>query len=319
MYIGVDLGGTNIAVGLVDSNGKLIKTATTPTNHLRGSEAIVDDIYELINQLVQELKTKEDLKAVGIGIPGIADPITGNVLTCVNLGWTNIPLKGMLSTKIDIPVYISNDATVAAVAELEVAQNARYKDAVMITLGTGVGGGIMINGHMHSGHHGIGSEIGHMKIGEGLYDCNCGGNGCLETFASSTAIIRYAKHLMSQSDTRSLIHDLCGDQTDNIDGAMIFEAAKADDALANQVIDRMVHYLSIGIVNIVSVIDPEVVFLGGGLSNAGLFLLDKVRAKVDQLKFFKGSDCAKIKIASFKNDAGIIGAALFAKLESEAL
>ncbi len=317
MYIGIDLGGTNIAAGLVNEQGEMLFKHSVPTDSKRGAQAVIDSIIALVEVVKANCPEGVDIKAVGIGIPGIADPATGVVLACVNLGWFDVPLKERMSERVSLPVFIGNDATVAAVAEFEVAQKGAYKDAVMITLGTGVGGGVMIGGHMLSGHHGIGSEIGHMKVGEGLYTCGCGGNGCLETFCSSTAIIHYAKHLMTTTGQRTLLTEFSDGQMDAIDGAMIFKAARAGDALAQAVVDRMVKYLSIGIINLVSIIDPKAVFIGGGLSGAGDYFLDKVRDTVDSLKYFKGSPCAAIEIAAFKNDAGIIGAALYAKLEQD--
>ena len=314
MYIGIDLGGTNIAGGLVDISGKIIDKYSVPTRRDRGSEAVIEDIYGVIKKLIEDNPTNEPVKGIGIGIPGIADPHTGDVIVCVNLNWYNVPLRAALNSKIDLPVYIDNDATVAGVAEFQVAQEGKYKDAIILTLGTGVGGGVLVDGKVVSGHHGIGSELGHMIIGEGLYTCNCGRNGCLETFASSTAIIYYAKHLINTGRYSSMTDRVSGD-LDQISGEIIFEAAKSGDAVANEVVDRLVKYLSIGIMNIVCTLDPEIVFLGGGLSMAGNFLLDKVNASLEQLKYFKASPHAKVEIAKFKNDAGIIGAAMYAMIQ----
>lgn len=314
MYIGIDLGGTNIAGGLVDDDGVIIKKYAVPTRRERGSDAVIDEIFSVVENLLEgHLET--NVKGIGIGIPGIADPHTGNVIVCVNLNWYNVPLKAKLNEKVDLPIFIDNDATVAGVAEFTVAQKDRYKDAVMLTLGTGVGGGILIDGKVVSGHHGIGSELGHMIIGESLYTCNCGRNGCLETFASSTAIIHYAKHLL-QSGADSLIMDYVGGDLSLIDGEVIFKAALNGDEVAGAVVDRLVNYLSIGIMNIVSTIDPEIVVLGGGLSHAGKFLIDKINTKLETLKYFKATDCAKVEIAKLKNDAGIIGAAMYAKIQN---
>lgn len=314
MYIGIDLGGTNIAGGLVNDDGVIIKKYAVPTRRERGSDAVIDEILNVVENLLND-QPQSFIKGMGIGIPGIADPHTGEVIVCVNLNWYNVPLKAKLSEKVDLPIFIDNDATVAGVAEFTVAQKDRYKDAVMLTLGTGVGGGILIDGKVVSGHHGIGSELGHMIIGESLYTCNCGRNGCLETFASSTAIIHYAKHLL-QSGEDSLIMDYVAGDLNLIDGEVIFSAAQNGDKVAGAVVDRLVNYLSIGIMNIISTIDPEIVVLGGGLSHAGDFLIDKVNAKLETIKYFKATECAKVEIAKLKNDAGIIGAAMYAKIQS---
>ena len=312
MYIGIDLGGTNIAGGLVSDSGEIIKKSSLPTNSARGADAVIADIARVIGILMDGLEPNV-VNGIGIGIPGIADPHSGEVIACVNLNWYHEPLKAKLQSLVQMPIYIDNDATVASVAEFSVAQEGKYKNAVMLTLGTGVGGGILIDGKVISGHHGIGSEIGHMIVGEGLYDCNCGRNGCLETFASSLAIIRYAKHLLIETPDSRILQYAEGDW-ESINGEVIFKAAMDGDPVAVKVIDRMVKYLSIGIMNIISFVDPEIVLLGGGLSNAGDFLLNRVNDAVQKLKYFKAVDCANVELAKLKNDAGIIGAAMYAKL-----
>lgn len=311
MFIGIDLGGTNIAGGLVDDAGQILKSVSTPTLVDRGSDAIIADIAKVIETLKADA---ENVKSIGIGIPGIADPHTGQVLACVNLKWYHVPLKEKLEALVKIPVFIDNDATVAGVAEFQVSQKGRYKNAVMLTLGTGVGGGIIVGGEVVSGHHGIGSEIGHMIIGDNFYDCNCGRNGCLETFASSTAIIKYSKHLFEMGETSEYILNATNGDLNKINGQIIFDAAKAGDGLANKVVDRLVKYLSRGIINVICMIDPEIIVLGGGISHAGDFLVDKINIALEELKYFKDSALAKIEIAKLKNDAGIIGAAMYAKM-----
>ena len=311
MFIGIDLGGTNIAGGLVDDAGQILKSVSTPTLVDRGSDAIIADIARVIETLKADA---ENVKSIGIGIPGIADPHTGQVLACVNLKWYHVPLKEKLEALVKFPVFIDNDATVAGVAEFQVSQKGRYKNAVMLTLGTGVGGGIIVGGEVVSGHHGIGSEIGHMIIGDNFYDCNCGRNGCLETFASSTAIIKYSKHLFEMGETSEYILNATNGDLNKINGQIIFEAAKAGDGLANKVVDRLVKYLSRGIINVICMIDPEIIVLGGGISHAGDFLVDKINIALEELKYFKDSALAKIEIAKLKNDAGIIGAAMYAKM-----
>ncbi|GAU79731.1 ROK family protein [Fusibacter sp. 3D3] len=311
MFIGIDLGGTNIAGGLVDASGQIVKSISTPTRVERGSDAIIEDIAQVIQALRQH---SADVKSVGIGIPGIADPHTGAVLACVNLNWYDVPLREKLEALIGISVFIDNDATVAGVAEFQVSQKGQYTNAVMLTLGTGIGGGILVNGEVVSGHHGIGSEIGHMIIGENFYNCNCGRNGCLETFASSTAIIKYAKYLLENGEISDLIMTSAKGDLNNINGQIIFDAAKKGDNLANKVVDRLVKYLSRGIINVVCMIDPEIIVLGGGLSHAGDFLVDKIKLALEDLKYYKSSPLPKIEIAKLKNDAGIIGAAMYAKM-----
>ncbi|WBW95647.1 ROK family protein [Oceanirhabdus sp. W0125-5] len=314
MYIGVDLGGTNIAVGIVDNFGKIHYQKSIPTGAHRKSDEVIEDIINLIIQVIDEYGlNKEHIKAIGIGIPGLSEPITGNVIQCVNLNWSKIPLKRIMERILNIPVFVDNDATLAGLAEFEIGSMKGKNNGVFITLGTGIGGGIIIDGKIHTGVNGIGSEIGHMVVGKNYYDCNCGRNGCLETFSSATALINYTKKLMEEEEYETLITEKINGDLNNLNGKMIFHAAIREDKLANKAVDRLVKYLAIGIINIASVIDPEIFVIGGGLSKAGVFLLDKVRAEVLKNKFIKNLPVGKIALAELGNEAGIIGAAMLGK------
>ncbi|WP_432662222.1 ROK family glucokinase [Wukongibacter baidiensis] len=314
MFIGVDLGGTNIAVGIVDESGQLKHQKSVPTRSERKPEAIIKDIIDLISEVIKDSgKTKEEVKAIGIGIPGLADPKTGDVIECVNLNWRKVPLKKPMEKALGIPVFIDNDATLAGLAEYEAGAMKNKKNGVFMTLGTGIGGGVIIDGKIHTGSNGVGSEIGHMIVGENYYDCNCGRNGCIETFASSTALINYTKKLINEENSETIMTEKLNGNIDNLDGKIIFHAAIRGDELANKAVDRLVKYLAIGIMNITSVIDPEIFVLGGGISKAGTFLLDKVRAEVLKNKYFKTLPVGDIVLAELSNDAGIIGAAMLGK------
>lgn len=309
MYVGVDLGGTNIAVGLVDENSILKYHKSTPTRAERGSKEVIKDIIKLINEAIRDYGiNKETVKAIGIGVPGIAEPNSGEVIYCVNLGWNNVPLKQDLEKELNIPVFVDNDATVAGLAEYKIGAMRNCESGVFITLGTGVGGGIVINGKVRSGFNGVGSEIGHMIVGENFYPCNCGRNGCLETFTSSTALINYTIKLISEGNETSIVNKAKGSLQD-INGKIIFEAAKEGDYVANKAVDRLVKYLAIGITNIINIIDPEIIALGGGLSGAGDFLLAKVQEEVERVRYMKMIPIGKIVLATLRNEAGIIGAA----------
>ncbi|CDF57215.1 ROK family protein [Thermobrachium celere] len=313
MYIGIDLGGTNIAAGLVDDSGKILYTKSTPTLATRGYKAVIDDINKLVKDIIEEAKVeKNEIKAIGIGIPGLADK-DGNVIFCVNLGWENIPLRKMMEEELNIPVFIDNDATVAGLAEYEFGSMKGCKNGILLTLGTGIGGGIILNGEVYSGVHGVGSEIGHMIIGENFYNCNCGKNGCFETFASSTAIIKYTQKLISEGNTDTIILQKVEGDLEKINAKVIFDSAKEGDRVAKMAVDRLVKYLVIGIFNIVNFMDPEVIALGGGISNAGEYLLNLVKEEFEKFKYYKTLPAANIVLAQFKNDAGILGAAMLGK------
>jgi len=312
MYIGIDLGGTNIAAGVINSEGKLLITDSIPTRNERDSKEIINDMIQLVETLIRNSGFKRtEFKAIGIGIPGIADDNTGNVVYCVNLNWENISLKEPMETSLQIPVFIGNDATVAGVAEYGIGKMKNYKNGIFLTLGTGVGSGVIIDGKAFTGSHGIGTEIGHMVVGDNFYDCNCGRNGCLETFASATALIKYTEKELNAGRKSTLQESI---KTSKLDARMIFDAAKNGDELALESVDRLVKYLAIGISNLINIIDPEIFLLGGGVSKAGDFLLDKIRLEVENNKSFRKIDSGIIQLAELENDAGIIGAAMLGKI-----
>jgi glucokinase len=313
MYIGIDLGGTNIGIGIVDSENNLIYKDSISTKRERGFNDIIEDIIVLISRTINiNSIPKSHIQGIGIGIPGIVDPKRETIIECVNLRWNNVNIKSAIEEKLNIPVSVGNDATVAGVAELAVGAMKGCQTGVLITLGTGIGGGIIINRQIYDGFHGIGSEIGHMIVGENYYNCNCGRNGCLETFSSSTAIVMHARKLIEEGNDSSIITEVKGN-LNSIDGKVIFDQAKAGDKVACKVIDRMTNYLAIGIMNIISIIDPEVFVLGGGLSAAGEYLISMIREKVSQITYYKGMDVGKILLSHIGNDGGIIGAAALCK------
>lgn len=313
MYIGIDLGGTNIAVGIVDEQGNIMYEKSCVTRVEKEPEEIVSDMVNLILSVLEEFHMElKEIKAVGIGIPGLADN-NGRVINCVNLGWKNVPLRELLESKLHKPIYIDNDATVAALAEYERGSMKNCKSGIMLTLGTGIGGGIVLNGEVYSGFNGVGSELGHVVVGENFYTCNCGRNGCLETFASSTAIIKHTKKMIGEMKENTTIIDKVEGDLNNINAKIIFECAKEGDKIANLAVGRLVKYLSIGIFNIVNFMDPEVIALGGGVAGAGQYLLDMVINEAMPNRLFDKLPMGRIVLAELGNEAGIIGAAMIAK------
>lgn len=314
MYIGIDLGGTNIGLGIVDEDNNILFKDSMPTRKSLKYNEICEDIIELIKKALDVLNLNLTvIKGIGIGVPGIVNPTDSMVVECVNLKWKNVHVKKYIEEKLHIPVYIGNDATVAGVAEYAIGAMKGHKSGVLLTLGTGIGAGIIIDGKVYDGAHGIGSEIGHVIVGENYFDCNCGRNGCLETFCSSTAIIKYAQKLMEEGNFSSMVEEVEGD-LNKINGKLIFDAAKNGDELANDVINRMVKYLAIGIVNTVAILDPEVIVIGGGLSAAGEFLLQPIIKEAKEKIYFKGAPMAEILLSEIGNDGGIIGAANLCRL-----
>lgn len=302
--IGIDLGGTSIKMGLFEISGKLLDKWNIDTNKAENGKNILSDIISSLNLQLCKLKIEPSkIKGIGIGIPG---PVTGDgfVPVSVNLGWVNVPVKEQLKLLTDIPVKVGNDAKVAALGEMWQGSGKGYKNLVMITLGTGIGGGVIIDEKIVPGFYGAAGEIGHMPINQDeLESCNCGKKGCLEQEASATGIVREAKKLLERATFKSLL-----DNEKNLTAYKVFEAAKAGDLLANQVIERAAKYLGIAMACITGVIDPDVFILGGGVSEAGQILLDQVKKYYKENVLFLSKE-TQIKLAALKNDAGIYGAA----------
>ncbi|SCG84127.1 glucokinase [Proteiniborus sp. DW1] len=313
MYIGVDIGGTNVTAGVVSNDGNILFQKSCQTLPFRGWNTVIQDIIELIKDVSNQAPDCEKVMGIGVGVPGLADNKTGNVMNCVNLGWQDVPLGKTLEKELNKPVYIDNDASVAALAELENGALKDTQNSILITLGTGVGGGFIINGKLYSGTNNLSSEIGHMVIGENFYNCNCGKNGCFETFTSATALIKYTRKLMEETKENTNIRNYIGDDLDKLNAKLIFDCAKSGDKLALDSVNRLVDYLIIGITNLINLLDPEVIALGGGVSKAGDYLLELINNKIHDKILFKDMPHSKVVIAKHGNDAGIIGAAMLCK------
>lgn len=313
IYIGIDLGGTGIKAGVVDENGVILAKESCPTGVERGYEAVIRDMAQVSIKAVEASgHTMDDVKAVGIGIPGIMDPKTGIVPFCTNLSWHNVPIIAEMHKYIDKPVYVDNDATVAGLAETVSGVSAGLSNSVFVTLGTGVGGGVVINGKVFSGAHGVASEIGHMVTVAGGEPCTCGNRGCWERYASATAIIREGRRMAEANPDTALVKRV-GGNLDAITAKDVIDLAKEGDPDCAKLFDNYVHHLCVGLANLINLYDPELIALGGGVSAAGDFLLNAVRAKLPEMVFYKDMPYARIELAQLKNDAGIIGAAMLGR------
>lgn len=310
VYIGIDVGGTGVQVGVVDKHGHILAKDSFPTGVGRPYQEMIRDMADCTRSAVAKAGLSvEDIQSIGVGIPGLADAKTGNVIFCTNLGWRDIPLRDEFQRHLDKPVYIDNDATVAGLAESVAGVSAGTDSSVFITLGTGVGGGIVIHGKVWSGFHGVGSEIGHMILELDGEPCTCGNRGCLERYCSATAIIRMARELVAIHPD-SMILSLAQGDPEKISAKIVFDAAREEDPIGKKVFRRYVSYLSQAIASIMQFLDPEIIVLGGGVSKAGAFLLDAVRQEVPKYLLFKGLPYARIELARLGADAGIIGAAM---------
>ena len=312
MYrIGVDLGGTNIAVGVIDESYNIIGRGKVKTRAPRPAEAIFDSIKEAVDMAVVNAGINYDeIVSVGIGTPGSVNKDTGAIEFSNNLKFHNVPAKAMLEERLKKPVYLENDANAAALGEAVAGCGHGVKNFVAVTLGTGVGSGIIIDGKIYRGSNFCGGEMGHMVINVDGIPCNCGRKGCWEKYASATALVSQAVEAM-QNDKASLLWQTCDGDLNKVDGKSIFDALDLGDATAKAVIDRYLYYVSIGIANVINALQPEAVCVGGGISGQGEKILEPIREMVKAERYSVYADKqAAIIPAALGNDAGIIGAAL---------
>lgn len=316
MYrLGIDLGGTNIATGVVDENFKIIGSGKVKTNAPRPAEEIVDDMVKSALMAVKDANlTIDDIDSIGVGTPGSVVQTTGVVTYSNNLGFYNLPLAEMLEKKLGKKVYIENDANAATYGEYIAGAGKGAENFVAITLGTGVGGGIIIGGKIYSGSNFAGGELGHTVIQMNGEACTCGRNGCFEAYASATALIRQTKQAMLKFP-ESKMWEICNRDINSVSGRTAFDGARSGDEAAIGVVNDYINYLSVGIANIINTFQPDVLCVGGGISNEGEYLMAPVR------KLVKGENYARnmeknteIKAATLGNDAGIIGAAYLGEI-----
>lgn len=304
--VGIDVGGTTVKMGLFRADGKLLKKWEIVTQKADRGAAIIGDIADsLWHELAKEELSSDRIRGVGMGVPGAVLP-DGMVDFCVNIGWKNKNAAKELSERLnDIPVYVANDANVAALGEMWQGGGKGYKDLVMVTLGTGVGGGVIVNEQIISGSHGLGGEIGHIHVREEEQEkCNCGGVGCLEQVASATGIAREARRMMAAGDSPSLLREF----GDAVSAKDVLDCAKQGDEMALRVMQTVCHYLGLTLSTITLVADPEIFVLGGGVSKAGTFLIELLEPHYEQYMAISPKK-AVLALAKLGNDAGIYGAA----------
>lgn len=311
MYIGIDLGGTNIAAGLVDDNGALINTIDCPTESSRKSEEIADDMIALCEKLSENNGYKmSDIKGIGIGCPGTVNNETGEILYVPNLGMDGFNLAGYIRNKINCPVHLANDADCAALGEYTANGN-NAKSFILITLGTGVGGGVIINGKLYTGFNGMGAEIGHMTLVHEGELCGCGKKGCWEAYASVTALKRQTMDAMEKNPQSKICQIYKRDK--KVSGRTAFDAAKQGDKVAREVVKQYAEYVASGLISVENIFQPEMIVIGGGISKEGDYLLNPIMEYVNKYRFNKHLRQTEINVAKLFNDAGIIGAAMLCK------
>lgn len=313
MYrLGIDLGGTNIVAGVVDKKYKIVAKASCKTAVPRPESEICDSMAEVAKKAVEKAKlTMDDIESVGIGVPGAVNPKTGVIEYSANLFFHNWEVVEMMEERLGKKVHIENDANAAALGEYLAGSAKGAKNAVAITLGTGVGGGIIIDGKIYSGSNFAGAELGHMVIVKDGKECACGRRGCWETYASATGLINLTKQkILSEKLEFSYMLKLCDGDINKVNGRTAFDAMRDGDPTAKSVVEEYISYLSCGLVNIINIFQPDVLCIGGGISNEGENLLGPVRSYVERERYTKHNDKQTVICkCTLGNDAGIIGAA----------
>ena len=319
--VGVDIGGTNIVVGIVPIEGGDVRAfQSQPTQAQRGPKFVVDRIVEMVEHsiatvLMEEGGTREDIAGVGIGSPGPLDRATGVVINTPNLGWRNFPLRDLIANALHLPATLDNDANCATYGEWWLGAGRGLDPLVGFTLGTGIGGGIVLNGEIYHGVSDAAGEIGHMTIDSTGRKCNCGNYGCLEAYASGPAIaLRAVEGIEAGVDT--VLVDLVGGKLENITAATVYEAVVRGDAYATEVMRDTARFLGIGIANIINILNPAMVVISGGVTRAGDHLFEPLRAEVRRRAFKSAEEHCRIVAAEMPDRAGVVGAAAVFKRET---
>ena len=313
MYkVGVDLGGTNIAVGVINDNYEIIGRGKAKTAMPRPAQEIFDDIVKCVKMAVADAEIElSEVECIGIGTPGSVDKQNGVIMYANNLDFYNVPAVEMINAQLPgIKVYLENDANCAALGEALAGSGKGKNSFVAVTLGTGVGGGVVLDGKLLTGCNDAGGEIGHIAIKFDGEQCNCGRIGCWERYASATALVNQTKAAMLEHKD-SKMWELCGGKIENAGGRTAFDGMRAGDKYAKEVCDNYIYYVAVGAANVVNIFQPDMLCFGGGICNEGDTLLKPLEKHVAQMRYSKNHEIqTQICVATLGNDAGIIGAAL---------
>ena len=318
---GVDLGGTNIVVGLLPiEGGEVLGLRSMPTDSGRGAKFVVDRIIGMVEHCIADVLashdgTRDQIAGVGIGSPGPLDRRTGTVINTPNLGWRNFPLRDLISNAVHLPATLDNDANCATYGEWWLGAGRGTRALVGLTLGTGIGGGIVLNGEIFHGCSDVAGEIGHMTIDSNGRRCKCGNYGCLEQYASGPAIaLRAVEGIEAGAET--VLVEMVNGRMDDITAATVYEATVQGDAYATEVMKDTAKFLGAGVASIINVLNPEMVVIAGGVTRAGDTLFEPLRAEVRRRAFKSAQECCKIVSAELPGTAGVVGAAAVFKRET---
>lgn len=309
MYsVGIDIGGTSIKSGIVDEDGNILAQSAIPTVPSKGFELMVKEMAEEVDKLLSDQKISIDkVKGIGVGIPGIADNNSGIVRVAVNLGWRNVDLRAEFKKYFNTEIGLSNDANCAALGEQRFGSGRGFSDVVFVTIGTGVGSGIVVNGKLVAGNGSAGGESGHIVI---VYDgnpCNCGRRGCWEAYASATALIGPTKKKMEEYPD-SIMYEIAKAEG-KVSGRTAFRAMDAGDVPAKEVVEQYLDYVASGLISLTNVLHPEAFLIGGGVSHEGDNLILPLKAKIDEYVHTSGMyPEVEVKQATLGNSAGLLGA-----------
>ncbi len=320
IYIGIDIGGTNIKAALVNTDtGEITSTRSTPTHAREGHNSVILQIAALVEEIIRLSKLPQDeVGGVGLGLPGSLDLKKGTTIFLPNLpgNWLNVPVRDQLSNQINLPVSLINDARAMTLGEWKFGAG-RGCDTACYTLGTGIGGGLVINGKLHLGPSGAAGELGHISVDVNGPRCGCGSRGCIEAFASGPAIAAMGMKAVVQG-RNTMIADLAGRDLNRITPELICEAAISGDRVAREIYEFAGMIIGAGVANIVTAVNPRRVVIGGGIAAAGELILDPIRRSMQERVFLTDANCVEVVPAQLGNNAGLIGAAVWARQQVEA-
>lgn len=307
LVVGIDVGGTKIMGGLSDAHGQILRHTTLPTEAQQGREVVIERIERVAREIISGIDSKHIL-GIGIGAPGPIDPFTGTLYSPPNLpGMDGVPLRDIMQQRLGLPVYLANDANAAAVGEYLFGTQEKVRNMIYLTVSTGVGGGIIIDGKLFVGAHGMGGEVGHMTIEANGPRCNCGNVGCLEVLASGTAIARYGAALVSEGRA-PILSELAEQRASAVTARLVQMAAERGEAESQAIIARAGFYMGVGIVNLIHLFNTQMVVIGGGVSKLGPLLFDPIRNTVVERAIPAIRDGVEIVPAHLGDQVGLLGA-----------